>query len=102
MIDIANELYHIENDILGEDVRLMIGNAMAKLSAPLDVDISYELNVIYNGRYGSDIRQAIYNALLKISRAVPTPVASDVIAGLTIPIIPGVAIKLYGETTVEE
>lgn len=99
MVDIINELYHIETDILGKDVRNVIGAAMEKLVDGLNVDISAELTTIYNGRYGSDIRMAIHDALNKLSKAAPTPVAIDYIAGFTVPKTYGISTNIYGETT---
>lgn len=102
MIDIQNELYHIRNDVLGEDVRSAIHDAANKVSSALDTDITSELAVIKDGRYGIDIRNAIYEALNKVSKASPSPVSSDVVAGFTIPLMHGTVNSRCGLTTIME
>lgn len=102
MIDINNELYHIQSDVLGDEVLNAISVAMRKVSSGLDADIASELFVIENGRYGIDIREAIHDALQKLSRATPTPTASDVVAGFTIPYNLGTVTSRCGETIIME
>ena len=67
---IDTELHDVRYDVLGEDVRRAIVEAMNIINN-YRIDISYELYIIANGRYGRDIRMSIHDALYKLSMGIP-------------------------------